>query len=129
MKNLIQIILPVVTIAIAIGTSCSKTNAEDLTPVVAVEDTVAICAPAGLYETEVKPIIDTHCVSCHAPSKSIAFIPLDTYADLKSNSANLMASINRDGTVDPMPAGGADKLSDCDIQTIQEWVDGGMQEN
>lgn len=132
MKNLIQIIIPTVAIALAVGTSCKKTNAEDLV-VVEEEDTVSnntsnLCEPEGLYLTEVKPIIEANCVSCHAPSQSVDYIPLDTHTDLVANSGSLMSSINQDGSALAMPQG-APKLSDCDIQTIQKWVDANMPDN
>ena len=113
---------------LTVFSSCSKTNEEDLLNP-PVEEETPICEPEGLYATEVKPIMDAHCITCHAPGGSKSFIPLDTYSDLKANSATLIASVNRDGSVPNMPAGGAAKLSDCDIQTIQAWVDGGMLDN
>ena len=117
---------------ILINSGCSKTNAEDLV-VVEEEDSISnntsnLCEPEGLYSSEVKPIIDANCVSCHAPGGSVSFLSLDTHSNTVNNSTNLMAAINHDSGVSAMPPGSS-KLSDCDIQTIQKWIDANMPDN
>lgn len=112
--------------------SCTKDNAIDLSEVEEpVEDTISVnlCESEGLYLSEVEPIINLNCNSCHSSGGSADFILLDTHSDLVANSSTLMAAIKHDGGgVSVMPAG-APKLSDCDIQTIQKWIDSGKLNN
>ena len=120
-------------IMIAIGTSCSKKNAEDLTPVIVndtlVEDTIVTCAQEGLYASEVKPIFDNNCVQCHQNNAVASNLPMSTYNETSSmSSERLLGSIKHESGFLEMPRNES-KLSDCDIETIQKWVDAGRQNN
>ena len=133
MKKVLSIIIPAVFMVIAIFSSCTKKNAEDLTLAALNDtisnDTISLCEPEGLYATEVKPIMDAYCTTCHAPGGLQSSMPLNTYSNLALISSEmLLGTINHEAGFSAMPDGGA-KLTDCEILTVQKWVDGGMLDN
>jgi hypothetical protein len=85
---------------------------------------------AVTYYKDVLPILNQHCVSCHAPD-GIAPFAFTSYDDTKGY-AGLMAAATATGTMPPwMPAAGcgdfrdARRISDADIATIGAWFQGG----
>lgn len=83
------------------------------------------------YSKNVSSIITTNCSACHSASASAgAGIKLDSYTALKMYVSNgqLMNSINHTGGIPVMPQNGQ-KLSSCDIKTIQTWIDSGALNN
>ena len=69
----------------------------------------------------VKPILDSYCVTCHSSSFSSKGVILDNYADVKIQATNgQLVSTIKLGVPNPMPQTG--KLTDCQIATIQKWV-------
>lgn len=104
--------------------SCYYDNAEELYPV---ED----CDLSNVtYGASVAPIIDRQCLNCHSAAVSFGNVTLETYADIKQyvDNGKLLSSIKHDGSSSPMPKGG-DKLSDCNINIIQTWVEAGAPNN
>lgn len=78
------------------------------------------------YTINVKPIIDSRCISCHSnPPTNNAPMSLVTYNNVRS------AVTGRDliGTVESgaMPPTGAD-LSNAQIQILKDWQEGGFKE-
>ena len=127
MKTILSIIFPTTLVLITVFSSCSKTNEEDLV-LAAEQDTIVSCAPEGIYSTEVKPILDQYCITCHAPGGVVDYIPLASYTDAVSNSGTMMATLNHEAGVLAMPKN-ADKLSDCEILTVWTWIDAGTPDN
>jgi hypothetical protein len=82
------------------------------------------------YAANVVPILSGNCYSCHSGSNPSSGIRLDSYANLKSyaSSGTLTGVINHSPGYPAMPEGGG-KLSDCDINTIQDWINNGIQNN
>ena len=81
------------------------------------------------YTSDVKPIFDAACISCHASTLSgddrngaPVDVNLDNYDDAVTSSARVVAAVQ--GEIMP-PSGPA---SDCQKATVQGWVDDGTQE-
>lgn len=114
----------VLTLALALG-ACSEAESDP--------------APASLrmqeddapdYEHDVKSIVSTYCVSCHT-ADGIAPMPLETYEDVRTWATQIKRQV-RARTMPPWSAGpdcneyiGDRQLSDAQIKTISDWVDGG----
>jgi mono/diheme cytochrome c family protein len=87
--------------------------------------------------SEIAPILNKHCVTCHAGEKPPHGLRLNSYEDLmkgakKGPVVNPEAPGNSEivkritGQSKPaMPPQGRPKLSDEDIQKIRNWVDAG----
>ncbi len=82
------------------------------------------------YISDIKTILDTNCILCHAESKTGSdrngaptTINLDTYENVIS-SATLANTRIQAGTMPP--SGG---LSETDKKTVQSWIDAGTPEN
>jgi hypothetical protein len=99
--------------------------------------------PVG-FRSDVAPLIDRHCVSCHVPGKpgtEASGLVLDSYAALMKGtkfgpvvipgdplSSTLIMLV--EGRADPsitMPHGGTDKLSAAEIGTLRTWVQQGAK--
>lgn len=78
------------------------------------------------FITQVKPILQSNCLSCHSNSAATSSgggIRLEDYADVKTYAQNghLMGTINHSSSFSAMPKGGG-KLTDCNILIIQTWI-------
>ena len=78
------------------------------------------------FSTEIKPILQSSCLSCHSNSSaqgSGGGIKLQDYADVKTNVLNgrLIGSIEHSSGFSSMPKGGG-KLTDCNILIIKTWI-------
>lgn len=82
----------------------------------------------GLYSTEVKPLIDKKCISCHNTSNQSGNINLDNYNGVKNNSGKIFGSISHSSGNSPMPKG-EPKMSDCEIKKVQLWISNGSLNN
>ena len=82
------------------------------------------------YAQHVVPVITQNCNVCHASSVLLGGIATEGYANLSglANSGRLIGVISHNSGFSPMPQGG-NKLRDCDITTIQRWVDAGFPNN
>lgn len=85
------------------------------------------------FNKDVAPLIFEHCTACHRPGE-VAPFSLMTYEDVRSR-ARLIADATARRFMPPwMPEpghgefGGTRRLSDTEIETIQEWVEGGAVE-
>jgi hypothetical protein len=85
---------------------------------------------AVTYSSSVAPIISANCNSCHAGTFPSGGLNLDSHAAIKLQvvSGKLIGAINHRAGFSPMPKN-APKLSACNIQTIQKWVDDGAPNN
>ncbi len=84
------------------------------------------------YENDIIPIFDLHCNNniCHGGSFPQGRIGLSSYNRILEvvEDDRLLGSINHAPGFDPMPLD-SNKLSDCEIFIIQQWVDQGALEN
>lgn len=82
------------------------------------------------FKTDVLPILDSRCNSCHAGIAPSAGISLANYTDvMKSvNNGSLMGSITWAAGFSAMPKNSG-KMSSCEIQKIQTWIDQGALNN
>lgn len=103
--------------------SCTNHSEDDLTNPVVLGNTK--------YTTDVKPIIDTKCISCHADTPiNGAPMPLTTLAAVREaiENRNLIGKISRpDGALGLMPYGGP-RLPQASIDIIVDWRDSGFLE-
>ncbi len=82
------------------------------------------------YSEDIYPIIQRQCLGCHQSNNASAGIDLSTYEDIQSLAidGSLLASIQHETGVSPMPKL-AQKLTDCQIGQIQNWILEGAQNN
>lgn len=84
------------------------------------------------FAATIKPILQASCYTCHSNSNYVnqgSGIKLENYDDVKIQaSGRLMGSIKHDPGFSPMPNGGG-KITDCEINQIQKWIDNGMPNN
>ncbi|MCB0524416.1 MAG: hypothetical protein R3A50_14275 [Saprospiraceae bacterium] len=79
------------------------------------------------YNTDIKPIIDANCISCHAPGGEEENSPLLTYDDLKKYTGNNDMVDRVNGTSSLMPPSG--KMNSCNVSLITAWVNQGALNN
>lgn len=82
------------------------------------------------FANDVNPILKNHCVSCHGGTNPNGGVGLTTYADIAkvANNGRLLGSIAWSDGFAKMPLGG-DQLPDCNINTVQAWIDQGAKNN
>lgn len=80
------------------------------------------------YSGAVAPMMKKYCVGCHNATTQSGSTNLSSYDAVKTSalSGKLMPSMKR--TSNWMPQGGK-KLSDCQINQIQKWIDAGTPNN
>lgn len=106
--------------------SCYYDNKDDLYPF----DPSASCDTLNMtYNSDIKPILDNNCISCHIASNPSGGVILDTYNQVKivADNGKLWGSVNHQSGYSPMPQGGA-KLGDCDLNKIKAWINDGSPE-
>ncbi|WNJ18116.1 c-type cytochrome domain-containing protein [Pontibacter sp. G13] len=77
------------------------------------------------FSSDVEPIIQNRCESCHRGAAPQGGVLLDSYSSIAQYARNgrLWGAINHDTGFEPMPPGGPDeKLSDCELLTIKQWI-------
>lgn len=84
------------------------------------------------FSATIKPILQASCYTCHSNANNVnsgSGIKLENYEDVKIQASNrLMGAIKHAPGFVPMPNGGG-KLTDCEINQIQKWIDNGMPNN
>lgn len=82
------------------------------------------------FSQDVQPILGPHCGGCHGSSNPSGGITLTTHAGTLGPAASgqLVGAISHSPGFSAMPQGGS-KLSDCQISTIQAWIDQGSKDN
>ena len=82
------------------------------------------------FSTAILPLMNKYCVGCHSSGNASGNVDLSSYASVKnsfSQGGGLMTSLNHNGYF-PMPKGG-NKLSDCEINQVQKWINAGALNN
>lgn len=82
------------------------------------------------FNTDIVPILDQYCVSCHRPGDQQGGIDLVGYdqAVRYAKDGSLYGSTNHAAGYVPMPLG-TRKIPSCDIQQLKAWIDSGAQNN
>lgn len=112
---------------------CSKTNEEfeSRNSTGNTGGTTSSCDTVNMkYATNIQPIIQANCYSCHANGKAESGVSLETYNQVKQRAASglLMNVITHASGFPAMPYQ-LPKLSDCDINKIKDWIDRGTLNN
>lgn len=111
-----------ILILVVVASSCYYDAENYLYP-----NTSACDGVKGVFSTEVNPLLDMSCKSCHsitAAATSGGGIIIETYDQIKANAPKILSTVNA-GT---MPKGGA-KMPVCDIKKIQRWIENGTPNN
>jgi hypothetical protein len=101
---------------------CTYNNEEELYP-------NEICDTADIsYINDIKPIFEQNCYSCH--SNSVLYygnLSLENINHIQRvvDNGKLLKNIKHEPDGRPMPEGAA-KLSDCNINKIEAWVNRGI---
>jgi aspartyl aminopeptidase len=106
--------------------SCQWESEEKLFPPDDSCDTTAIS-----YSNDVAPIINNNCSSCHSQQNANTLgsgIVLTEYNNLKNRIQTVVGAINHNSGFSQMPKN-ASKLTDCQIDIIEKWLDAGMPNN
>lgn len=87
------------------------------------------CDTLDLTYTRIKYIFEDNCYACHTVPQGYLGIKLNSYTDLKAavGTNRLVGAINHKNGYVPMP-NGQPKLSDCQIDKIEAWINAGMPE-
>lgn len=121
MKRIIFSLVTIVLFSYFI-TGCYYDNEEALYP-----ELSSSCDTTNItFSGTIVPILSSNCYSCHSDANAAAFggsIPLEAIADVRTNSAKILVSINQTGAK-PMPPSG--KLKACSITQTEIWVRKGM---
>lgn len=82
------------------------------------------------YTKDIAPIIVNYCDVCHNDVALLGAISLESYNQVKVyvDNGKFLGSVRHDAGYSAMPQGGA-KLSACDIQKIEKWIDDGAPNN
>jgi Planctomycete cytochrome C len=85
---------------------------------------------SALFTTDVLPMLNQQCISCHSAALPSGGIRLDTYSAVKVEADNgrLMGSIRWTSGYSPMPKNG-NKFSSCNIDKIAAWISQGALNN
>jgi hypothetical protein len=90
-------------------------------------------SPKPTFTEQIAPIVFNHCASCHRPGEAAPFA-LMSYQDVRKRGA-LIAAVTGTRYMPPWHAapGYGDfidvhRLTDAQISTIKQWVEGGMPE-
>lgn len=106
--------------------SCYYDNEAILYP-----ETATCVAPENpSFQTEVLPLLNTRCNTCHAGTAPSGGIRLNSFTEVSKyvNDGSLMGSINHWAGYSAMPKG-AGKMPACEISKIQNWITSGALDN
>lgn len=82
------------------------------------------------YSGRVKPLMTNWCIGCHNNSNAGGGVNLSSYNGVSASIAGnkLIGSLDHLGGFSAMPKN-TNKLSDCDINAVKKWVNGGFPNN
>lgn len=105
--------------------SCYYDSEDKLYPITSTCDTLNVS-----YTNDINPILQNRCYSCHGNNNTVSVYEFEGYTDLVAiiASQNFLGAIKRVSGVIAMPQGG-DKLPDCEINTIEAWINQGKKNN
>ncbi|MFA5330137.1 MAG: cytochrome c [Prolixibacteraceae bacterium] len=126
MKRTLSILLLLIIVSL---TACYYDSEEKLYPQVSTS-----CDLTNVtFSATVKPILQASCLTCHSNAKGNndgGGVKIENYADVVTyvNNGKLMGSIRHETGYIAMPNGGG-KLTDCEINQLQTWIDNGTLNN
>jgi len=103
-------------------TACSKSNGTSKS------FSSSDCTSTISYKTDIQPIMNTYCTSCHQPGNAKGGYELSTYSGVTSNTNKVLASMLHNSGSEPMPDNG-DQLSDDLLKKMYCWVNQGAKNN
>ena len=110
MQRRVFLVLVVASFSVGCGPTATTTNC----PMVS-----STCpSPPPSYATDVAPIIQQECASCHSPTGVEPNRPYQTYADVKKVQIDILLQV-RDCK---MPLPGVPALSDAQRATLLGWL-------
>ena len=83
------------------------------------------------YIFDIKPIFEKNCFSCHGSTGTYSdILNLENFDHIQRvvDNGRLLRNIKHDPDGTPMPASGG-KLSDCNINKIEAWINRGIPQN
>jgi hypothetical protein len=82
------------------------------------------------YATDIVPLLQSNCYSCHSLAASQGGISLEGYSRIKNFADNgrLIGAVSHAAGYSPMPKNGS-KLPDCEINKIRSWINDGAPDN
>ncbi len=112
-------------------TACYYDNKEDLYDYIEVEGGENECEFSDVsYSMDLKAIFDLNCNNaCHNSANQFGGVILESHGAVTSFLADgtLMGVIKHEDGFSPMPPSG--KLTDCEIDKIQFWINDGAPNN
>jgi hypothetical protein len=103
-------------------TACSKSNGTSKS------FSSSDCTSTISYKTDIQPIMNSYCTSCHQPGNAKGGYELTTYSGVTSNTNKVLASMLHNSGSEPMPDNG-DQLSDDLLKKMYCWVNQGAKNN
>ncbi len=81
------------------------------------------------FATDVFPIFENNCISCHAGNHPETTYRLTNYAEISESviNGNTLSRINSTLASEVMPQSG--KMDDCKIKIIEKWLENGAQDD
>jgi uncharacterized membrane protein len=117
MKKISFILVGVVFASVAFVSSCTKEK-------VPVQTVTADCTDTIHFATQIAPLIQNNCISCHDAGGSMP--TLTNYSEISANATAVLGSLN--GSPQLMPQGGP-ALNDTLIQQFTCWINQGKLDN
>lgn len=83
------------------------------------------------FATEILPIMNKYCTTCHSGNGASGNVRLSTYNEVRTEALNgkLFGTVAWLDGYNKMPFGATNKIPDCDIKKIKAWVDAGALNN
>lgn len=100
--------------------SCKKENTNTVTPI---NSNVKNCSKTISYKTEIVPMMNTYCVSCHSSNQASGGINLSGYNNTSTHATSSLNSI-KNGSMPPMGS-----IPDSLIQKLNCWINQGKLNN
>jgi len=83
---------------------------------------VPLCAQNELFETSVRPLFASKCISCHSGKSPMAALDLTSPDSVKNKTAQIVSALRFDGKTKMPPTG---KLKEAEIAAVAKWVEQG----
>jgi hypothetical protein len=82
------------------------------------------------YSNQVTKVLNGNCMGCHRGPSPSGNVNLDGYTNLKTwvDNGKLSLSVNQQNGATPMPYL-SPRMNDCNVRTIQIWIDNGALNN
>jgi len=117
-------IISLLMLGMAVLSSCYYDVSEILYP-------AGTCNTANMsYTTDIKPILQQNCYSCHSVAVHNGNIILEGYTEMMPyvNNGHLLGTIKHQSGFAFMPQN-SPQLSSCEIGKIEQWITDGAQNN